>query len=177
MGEEQDHPIFLTDPSEWMNYVGKEVCVTVETGDSHTGWVYTVDPVSQSVALVRFNDTDNDDTVTLKVVMGHGIQSIVILDENSMKHKAELDALFKPREVLTASPEELKNQQDRLKSWLLKNRIPVEVSGDNSELLFISDALTIEPPYTKDSCRSTNQIILGRVQGLISNMPNDVEDW
>ena len=76
MDEKQEHPIFYTDPSEWMNYIGKEVCVTIETGESHTGWVYTVDPVSQSVVLVRFNN--DDDKINVKVVMGHAVQSIVV---------------------------------------------------------------------------------------------------
>ena len=105
------------------------------------------------------------------------ISKFQVLDENVMKHKAEFDALFKPKELLTASPEELKKKQERLKGWLLKNRIPVTVSGENSELLCLSDALTIEPPYTTDSCQSTNQIILGRIQGLIANMPKDIEEW
>ena len=101
MCADRDHPIFYTDPSEWMNYVGKEVCVTIETGESHTGWVYTIDPVSRSVVLLRFNDTDDDDKIKVKVVMGHAVQSIVVLDDNVMKHKAEFDGLFKPKELQT----------------------------------------------------------------------------
>ena len=48
-----------------------------------------------------------------------------------------------------------------------------QVSADNEEVLSISDALYIEPPYSVESCRSTNEIVLGRVQGLIKNMPEN----
>ena len=171
--DQKDHPIFSSDPAEWMDYLYKEVCVTTDYDTSHTGRVYTIDPVSQSVVLAKFIGDD----IKFEVVMGHCVQSIVVLDEETEKHRTQLDLMFKPKELRTASPEELKMKQNKLKSWLLKNRIPVAVSGTNSELLCISDALTIEPPYNDNNCQSTNEIILGRIQGLIKNMPVDIADW
>lgn len=176
INSEQQHPIFTTDPAEWIQYLYKEVCVTTELGSSHTGWVYTVDPVSQSVVLVRFGP-DEETKPTLEVVLGHAIQSIVVLDDNVNKNKHRLEYLFRPKKADVLSPEEMKQKQEKLKLWLLKNRLPVKVTGNNSELLSVTDALVIEPPYEYDNCQSTNEIILGRIQGLIKNMPKDVEDW
>lgn len=85
--------------------------------------------------------------------------------------------MFRPPEVEALSEEELEKRKNVLKSWLLKNRLPVQVAGNNGELLSISDALFIEPPYGVENCRSTNEIILGRIQGLIKNMPSDQEEW
>ena len=114
----------------------------------------------------------------LKVVMGHVVRDIIITDENAEKHKVRLDCLFRPDgSALLLSPEEMLQKRDRLKSWLLKNRIPVEESKGNAEILSISDALFVQPPYGPDNCQSTNEVILGRIQGLIKNMPKDVEDW
>lgn len=219
------HPIFRTDPGEWMRYVGREVCVTTRGDESFTGWVYTIDPVSQSVVLAKFNQSSrrdraeaeksgeeesvvenaidancapsvsdgvsgngeksefkdqetsssvNDDRVELCVVMGHALQNIVVLDEDPSKHQAEFDAFFKPRVVVRDSPAQIKRRRESVKNWLVKNRLPVSETGD---VLSVMDALTIEPPYTAESCRSTNQIVLGRIQGLIANMPKDVEHW
>lgn len=173
-GNSSDHPIFTRDPAEDMQYLYKEVCITTEDDRQHTGWVHTIDPVSQSVVLVQFRKDCNN---SMQIVMGHAIQSIIILDENTQTHKSELDALFRTTSGKDLTPEELKEKQELLRQWLCKNRIPVAVSGENSEVLSISDALSIEPPYGPENCRSTNEIILGRVQGLIKNMPVDVKDW
>lgn len=167
------HPIFEKDPGEWIQHVYKEVCVTTEDGNQHTGWVYTIDPVSDAVVLVKFNDHD----LGLKVVMGHSVQSIVVVGDNTELHKAELDQLFKPKQVFSISPEEVKQRQERLLSWLHKNRIPIKVTKEDPEVLNLSDALYIDPPYGAENCRSTNQIILGKIQGLIKNIPKDIEDW
>lgn len=168
------HQIFTKDPGEMMHYLYKEVCVTTEDGKSHTGRVYTIDPVSQSVVLTKFNsDTQSLDGIT--VVMGHSVQEIVILDDNTDVFRGKLDALFKPAELSNLSPEELAAKKDKLKSWLLKNRIPIEVSETNGDNLSLAGALTIEPPYGPENCRSTNETILGRVQGMIKNMPDDYE--
>ncbi len=100
------------------------------------------------------------------------------MDDNQDTHKADLDNLFNTTTASTPalSAKEFANKRAKLKSWLLKNRLPVKDSPDNDKLLCISDALFIEPPYDVDSCRSTNEIILGRVQGLIRNMPQDDDD-
>lgn len=167
------HPIFRTDPALWMNYLHKEVCVTAVGGKTHTGRVYTVDPVSQSIVLMRCGDSDE---VTVEVVMGHAVQTVDILDEATSQYEPIMHALFKPKTSLQ-EPLQLKAKRDKLKSWLQKNRLPVTECGVNGEQLSISDALTIDPPYEADSCNSTNEIILGKIQGLIKNMPEDVAEW
>ena len=121
---DEDHAIFSSDPGKWMDMINKEVCVTLDDGTSQTGRVYTIDPVSQTVVLAKFVD---DDTMRLVLVMGHMVQSVVVLDEDTEKYKDELDKLFKPKEVVNSSVEELEQKRDRLKSWLLKNHIPVQV--------------------------------------------------
>ena len=171
-----DHPIFTTDPAEWMQYVYKEVCVTVESGETFTGRVYTIDPVSQTVVLASM---DGQKVTKIRAVLGHTVQNMIVLDDNVEKYREVLDVLFCPVDdkISALSPEELKQKQEKLRLWLLKNRIPVSVSGDNSELLMVSDALTIEPPYGVANCLSTNEIILGRIQGLVTSMPKDAHHW
>ena len=170
------HPIFKKDPEEWMKYVHKEVCVSTTQGAEHTGWVYTIDPVSETVVLVQFDNTGENQT-KLEMIIGHAVQSIRVLNDDVEAHREELEKLFQTEGMLSLTPEELQKKRQLVKSWLLKNRMPVEVSGSNGEVLSISDALFIEPPYGPQNCRSTNEIILGRIQGLLKNMPSDVEDW
>ena len=165
--EAEKHAIFSTDPAEWIQYVYKEVSVVTDYKGTHTGWVYTVDPVSQSLALVKFVDGQ----ANLEVVLGKSVESIEIINHDTETHRHQLDDLFRPNESKRMSAEELKMRQIRIKSWLLKNRIPVEETGNGSGVLSISDVLFIEPPYGENNCQSTNEIILDRIQGLIRNMP------
>lgn len=168
------HPIFHRDPANYMQYVYKQVCIQVKDGTSHTGHLYTVDPVSESMVLVRMSDGK---LTELELVMGHAIEGIIVLEEDTEVCQDELDALFKVDMHSKITPEELNKRKERLKSWLLKNLLPVEESTERSDVLNLSDALYIEPPYGPENCCSTNEIILGRVQGLIKSMPKDVDDW
>lgn len=173
-----EHPIFTSDPEQFMQWLYKEICVTMEDGSTLTGRCYTVDPVSQSIVLVKIDQCDNS-VDKVKVVMGHCIENVTVLDENIGKYKAILDSLFRGAcdDGKTLSPEELESRKESLKLWLLKNRLPVSVSGEDSEILSIAEAVFIEPPYGANQCRSTNEIILGKVQGLIKSMPKDHRDW
>lgn len=114
----------------------------------------------------------------VKVVMGHAIRTITILSEveghETDDHTSWMDTLFTATNLQAEySSDDLIKRKTELKSWLEKNRIPVTVSGVSGELLSISDALFIQPPYGVDNCISTNEIILGRVQALINSKPPD----
>lgn len=164
------HPVFTRDPSEFTNHLHKEVCVTADDGTTHKGWVYTIDPVSQSVVLVQFATPQGGDTATpsrLEVIMGHAVVNITTVNDQTDIHKKELDRLFRPKLMDELSVEELE-QRKKVRSWLAMNRMPVTVSG---VVLNISDVVFVEPPYEAENCRSTNEIILGRIQGLIKNIP------
>ena len=167
------HPIFLHDPDEWMQYVYEKVSVLTESGEEYEGWVYTIDPVSQNYVLVQFVD----EQAQVTIIMSDTISKTTVLADSDPRVKDKLDLLFRPRVETNLSVEELKAKKRKLKLWLEKNRLPVQMSGSEEEVLTIADALTIQPPYDVDNCHSTNEIILGRIQGLIKNMPEDQDQW
>ena len=171
-----DHPIFTTDPAEHVQYVHKQVRVDTKDGQEHIGWVYTVDPVSQCVVLATL--TDNGDTIkSLTMLMGHAVKNITVLDADTKKHKEQLDKLFYCDLTNHMAPEEVSTRQQNLRSWLLKNRLPVTIKDSDPDVLNVADVLKIHPPYGPDNCISTNEIILGRIQGLIKNIPKDQDSW
>ncbi|XP_078675820.1 gem-associated protein 6-like [Branchiostoma floridae x Branchiostoma belcheri] len=159
-------------PGFWRSYVYKEVEVTTVDGREHRGWVHTVDPVSESVVLVQFEE---DRQTTVEIVMGHAVKGITVVNEDMDSHREELDHMFITADDTNFSKHDLRTRRDDLKQWLERNRLPVKVSGKEGELLSISDALVIEPPYSAESCRSTNEIILGRIQALIRSKPTSVQ--
>ena len=147
--------------------------MVTEDGLEHTGLVYTVDPVSESFVLINIV---NDQT-KVEIVLGHAVNSVTVLGDATEVNKQALNALFRPETVLKLTEEELKRKQNMVKNWLLKNRLPVETSGSSDEIITVAGALSIQPPYESENCVSTNEIILGKIQGLIKNIPKDHENW
>ncbi|XP_072032676.1 gem-associated protein 6-like [Amphiura filiformis] len=167
----------LFSPTDWRKYVYKEVLVESADKKQHKGWVQTIDPVSKSIVLVGSQCKEN---IPVQVVVGHAIKSITILSEVEEHlledHRLWLDRLFTKSTLQPEySSQDLLNRKLELKSWLERNRVPVQVSGDEGELLSISDALFIQPPYEAENCISTNEIILGRVQALINSKPGNTD--
>lgn len=175
--KEEVHPIFEQDPAQWMQYVSKKVCILTENGHEHIGWVFTIDPVSSSFVLAQFSV---DNKTEIEIVMGHAVKKVTILDvenaeENSplkeeMIHE-KLNSLFVHELSSQCSDSDLLIRKEQLRTWLLKNRLPVKEKDDHS--LCIADAVTVAPPYTSDACASVNEIILAKIQGLIKNMPKE----
>jgi len=169
----QDHPIFTKDPNDWMDLVHCFVSIDIKGGKNLKGHVYTIDPVSESVVLVNFQEESSSTNISVDVVMKDSVLDIEKIHNADEKVKKICSSLFRENVHAEFSESEVIAKRDKLKSWLEKNRFPVSVSKSDDNVLQISDALMIQPPYTDQSCLSTNEIILYRVQQLIKNMPND----
>lgn len=145
-------------------------------GQLHSGWVYTIDPVSQSVTLLQFTGRQHDNKIKhVDVILGHFVQSIQVIDDNTEAHSSLMDALFKPAACHTdnLSTVEMRRRRDRVKKYLADSRVPVELSTENGDVISVGGVLFIHPPYTVDCCFSTNEIILGRIQKLLQGVPID----
>ena len=167
------HPIFTKDPQQWIGLVHKLVQVTTEDGQEHEGFVFTVDPVSESIVLLRSTQPDSKDfaSMSLKLLPGAAVRDVTVLSENvDTEVKSEFDRLFRPASSKTLSQEELGQRKLHLKQWLEKHRLPVSLSPDGQALI-VAEALTILPPFSEESCLSTNEIILSRIRTLIRDMP------
>ncbi|KAK6636242.1 hypothetical protein RUM43_009900 [Polyplax serrata] len=162
MGDQEPvHEIFLTDPTEQLKYIDKNVRLVLVTGDVLIGTVYTIDPVSQSIVLTVGNNETSKPTVT--VVMKHAIQSM----EFALDGKPNLNVILE--EILTTGETSTSTKclKAEVKRWLEKNMIPVIEQADILKI----DNLEIHPPYGPDQCFSGNPIVLLRVQGLLRQMP------
>ncbi|XP_064484725.1 gem-associated protein 6-like [Ornithodoros turicata] len=174
--EKQDdeiHNVFKNDPVLFLSYVHKLVRVETTDKNVYAGYVKTIDPVSESVILVLF---ENDKPKTLRVIMGHCVKSITVVEEATSEQRQQLENLFVPH-CEQLSTEQIKERRDKLLSWLRINRLPVKQDPENTNQLVIADSVIISPPYTAVDCQCTNEIVLGKVCGLISSMPADIETW
>ena len=166
------HPIFLHDPEDWMQYLYKKVSIVTDNNEEHEGWVFTIDPVSQNIALVQFYD----DRTQIFLIMHDSMLTKTVLADGDPTIRAKLDALFRPKSEDMVSEEELCSRKKMLTVWLRKNHLPVEETGPKQEILSVANALVINPPYEESSCHSINEIILGRIQSLVKNMPRDMSN-
>lgn len=169
------HPIFTKDPNEWVRLVNNQVRVRTEDDRDHIGFVYTVDPVSESIVLVTDLNKIDSNKIAMKLLMGPSVRSVEVISEGNKEICQCFDNLFRPAVAEKLNPEALAVRMQRLKLWLEKHRLPVSISGSDGQSLTIADALTVCPPYTEHSCLSTNEIILARIQELIRTMPNDMD--
>lgn len=154
------HNIYKNDPILYKSYVGSHVEVTTENGETCSGIVYTVDPVSESVVLVEVGQVMN-----LKVILGHAVKNIQVL----RKEEYEFPGLFPVNsfsiQKLTQSACE--HRKALVKEFFVANRFPITEDG---EVLLIEDVVAINPPYTVENCVSTNSIVLSRVQTLLERI-------
>ena len=102
----------------------------------------------------------------LTTVMGHAISEVNCLEKPNPEMKEMLSRLLD--EKPTYEQQWLDRRKSHLAQWLHDNRFPVEVEG---ERIIVASALDILPPYNINSCHTSNEIILGRVQRLIEAMP------
>ncbi|XP_051238703.1 gem-associated protein 6 [Dicentrarchus labrax] len=157
----------LLGPLQWIRYVNKLVKVKAGKDEEHRGWLLTVDPVSASLVLVNFGEGEG---ASVQVVMGHAVEEVEVLQEANEEITDRLQASFlPPRNRTRLDPEELRRRRGGVRRWLEKNRVPVEEEGGE---LRVAGVLTIEAPYGPDDCRSSNQIILDRIQKLIHIQPD-----
>ncbi|XP_053316898.1 gem-associated protein 6 [Spea bombifrons] len=154
-------------PLEWQAYVNKEVKVSADENNEFQGFVITIDPVSASIVLANFEDNQKP---LVRVVMGHVVRQVEVLNDADEATKERLENLFTLQDVTSHhSKEDLEAKKISLKSWLEQNNIPVTEEGESRRTLCVAGVLTIDPPYGPDNCCSSNEIILSRIQGLLQN--------
>ncbi|KAM7420006.1 hypothetical protein PAMA_016889 [Pampus argenteus] len=158
----------LLGPLQWICYVNKQVKVKAGKDEVLRGWLLTVDPVSASLVLVDFREVGR---ASVRVVMGHAVQQVEVLQDADEETARRLQSLFAPSQTrsLNLDPERLQRRRVSVRRWLEKNRVPVQEEG---EQLMVAGALTLAAPYGPEDCCSSNQIILDRVQRLLRTNPH-----
>lgn len=90
-------------------------------------------------------------------------------DVPKTQQNINLNELFLNKHITDSSGSKKSHteRKEKVKAWLLKNMIPVTEEGDILKM----DSLQIHPPYGIEQCYCSNQIVLSRIQTLLSAMP------
>lgn len=185
MTDDQElHYVYRNDPLELMSYVGQMVEVSVVNGERspRQGYVHTVDPVTGSYVLYR---TDEADRLTVEIIPGPKIESVKRLLQEDVDVSGAAAAIAKLHRILnqpcpeqdgTGSTVCTEARKKTVSAWLRRNLVPVADGVDDPTTLTIMNALTITPPYGPDNCLGENEIILGKVQGLLKAIPDNWDE-
>ena len=167
----------IEDISDYMN---KYILVTLNDSSTIEGECFTVDPVTKSIVLISEEKETN--VYSSHIILPHAVKTISVetsaapmLDSQKyQEYKEKFIRLLNGRNENNSPNENNSLRRDKLKKWLEENRIPVTVL-DGNQLSVINGIVIIEPPYTVDSCRSTNTIVLGKLMEIVKACP-DVEN-
>ena len=150
---------------ELLNMLGKEVNFTFLDNTSLTGRVYTVDPEthnfivmnSMTTTLLPFSNITN-----FTIISGIKQPQEVLLSDLQ-----GIDEEHFPQTVHHVTSTNCELLRKRLIHHLDQHRVPCEVKGDE---VVIAGVVVCKPPYNADSCASTNDIILGRIQSILKKL-------
>lgn len=154
-------------------YINRKANITISDGTEKTGWIYTVDPVTHSVVLLLKSENGTS-PFHLCILCGHAVKNVDLLEDILSEQELESieDLMHGLKRPSYYSHCELNTRKIQLKEWLEKNRITVEEVGVECEVLSVMGVLFVDPPYDANCCRSSNEIILDRIQKLIGAKPD-----
>ena len=147
-------------------------CVNVTQANGHicTGVIYTIDPVSEAYYIAIKGAKRRPAMV---VIMKHAIKTVEVTGACG---KVELDRIHGFYNSSTVH-NPIKTDDKRLRSlegWLKRHRVPFYTTAATTgqcEELVVMGCVTVAPPYTRLSCKSTNDVVLARISDLIGSMP------
>lgn len=166
-GEDHIHKVFTSDPLHQHSLIHRRVTVTTTDLKEHTGWVYTIDPVSESVILVNFIGKEKEVTI----VWGYNIKSITPLEDTPPPGLAEaVDSIFRKEQVHYSS-QEITARRESMCVWLAENRVPYTVNEDMS--IQVLQVALIRPPYDAGGVECHNEVVLEKVMRLVQQAPTN----
>ncbi|XP_043277375.1 gem-associated protein 6-like [Venturia canescens] len=154
-----DHIVYKNDPVLFKNYTNKRCTVTATDNSVHTGIVYTVDPVTESIVLIEKENTPEQ---RLKFVIGHAVQKVDVLSEEL----GQLPQLFQEH-TPGISKAAIMGRKQAVLNILLENRFPVQENGDIIEM---ENVFTIKPPYAPEDCISMQPLVLTSLHKILSQL-------
>lgn len=104
-------------------------------------------------------------TYCLKIISDHSVKNIEVTSEEEKM----MPELFPPSST-KVSQVTITERKNIVKQLLLENRFPIKEEGHTLKIL--EDIVTIEPPYYRENCTCTNNIILNRIQNILAHVNN-----
>ena len=141
--------------------------ICTRSGSKYSGYVYTIDPVSRTFALI------NDGV--LSMIPGINIESISI---NKDKPISDCEALQSMLQLQSSTDEPAVNNEktlrrrDQLVDWLKSGKVPTRLDDKDPLTIIVGyEALEIKPPYLTENFHSSSVTILSKMIKICNSMP------
>mmetsp|Transcript_1124 Transcript_1124/g.2609 ORF Transcript_1124/g.2609 Transcript_1124/m.2609 type:complete len:174 (+) Transcript_1124:389-910(+) len=159
-------------PAAMMRMVGRGAQLKLVNGSTRTGFVYAVDPETACVLLL-VKDPQHDAWSVSAAMPG----SIASFSEEDLGGAEAFAAAMSACPLVSDggggapsfSPEELEERRRRLEELLRLHRLDV-APCEGGALAVLGGVVRVEAPYTADSCRSTNDMVLQQIAVLIAKL-------
>ena len=145
--------------------------ICTRSGSKYSGYVYTIDPVSRTFALI------NDGV--LSMIPGINIESISI---NKDKPISDCEALQSMLQLQSSTDEPAVNNEktlrrrDQLVDWLKSGKVPTRLDDKDPLTIIVGyEALEIKPPYLTENFHSSSVTILSKMIKICNSMPKS--EW
>ena len=166
--EDKTHRVFRNKPQELIKHLHCHIEIQSLRGDTVSGALVAIDPVSDTAVVVKNPSSENidDSEVTLVPFVDWGTLKVIDDSENTkqrIRHMIKDDL----GQITQSNNDELLTRRNLVSKSLSSHGLSPILDGDN---LVIADTVIISPPYTVTTCDATNEIILARVKSLIKDV-------
>lgn len=183
-------------PAELLDLLGRQVQVDLRKGQPVVGYLHTFDPLSGTLVLLRFQPTPQPpqpvdrtkqptqatrrdtpaERLQVQLLSSHAFRQLRSVpgaaEEMSDRQRELVELLFMhrgrdahaPGDGGAAADAELQLKKERIVRCLRANLIPVEEQPDG---LLIAHQLRLRPPFRRDDCECSNEIVLQRTLDLL----------
>nr|VZI18859.1 unnamed protein product [Spirometra erinaceieuropaei] len=150
-----------------------------------TGVFCTLDPVSGNIVLCSLPDNTGGGSETITIISGWSITKVEVVEDINCPQslRDRLEQIFAKNRLSISSqiasdgcgdnsvpssgPSPLARREAIL-AHFSNASIPVEVRNEDESISIYSGVVVIQPPYLPSCCRSSNAIVLKRVQDMLN---------
>ena len=164
-----------------LSLLGRGATIELVDGSHVSGLVYAVDPETFNIVLCSLSEQTSNDVasraVRLSIVFAHAVQDITEDLSFAALSLADVHLISRTRLATWATPAATDSDYpavrlQRLCSLLDRYRLPyTKLAAESGRTVVeIFGSLRIEPPYAASSCVCVNELVLSRIQELVSSL-------
>ena len=160
----------MSTPNDALQLIGTQVEISLVDGTTVFGRVYTIDPETGNFILMNNSSTIFIPSVN---IARYDVRAPNELGRVDLSALQKIDERYFPSSATNkVSEEDCERNKERLIAHFEKHRVPVDLSREGE--VIVAGVVRCMPPYDRNSCYSTNDIVLGRIQNILKSFDSDL---
>ncbi|OZJ04503.1 hypothetical protein BZG36_02253 [Bifiguratus adelaidae] len=163
-------------------YIGYPTNVTTTTGDTYTGYLYSVEPTGTVILYRPQQDSAGEGTgqrenlapATFLVTLQHAVAQFEVNTEGVPMERETLDgALVVKADDYTMESAIVQARKEKLMNAFRIQRVPCSPSQFDPEIILVSGSTEIHPPYLTSNIKCQNDSIRSKVASIMNSVQWD----